>query len=166
VTETPTPSEQRRQRADAADERLRLLWDDAAQAVGCPATGAALVAVGGYGRGDLSPRSDLDVMLLVADAIDDHVVAELAEKIWYPLWDDNVALDHSVRTERELRSAADDDFRVTLGLLDMRHVAGDPALTLGARATVLADWRRSAKRRLPALAAATRERWQIGRAHV
>jgi [protein-PII] uridylyltransferase len=136
------------------------LWDDATQAVGCPATGAALVAVGGYGRGDLSPRSDLDVMLLVADAIDDRVVAALAEKIWYPLWDDNVALDHSVRTEGELRSAADDDFRVTLGLLDMRHVAGDPALTLGARATVIADWRRSAKRRLPALAAATRERWQ------
>jgi [protein-PII] uridylyltransferase len=160
VTATPTPSEQRRQRADAADERLRSLWDDATQSVGCPTTGAALVAVGGYGRGELSPRSDLDVMLLVADEFDERLVAELAEKVWYPLWDDRVALDHSVRTRRELRAAADDDFRVALGLLDMRHVAGDPALTLGARATVLADWRRAAKRRLPALAAATRERWQ------
>jgi [protein-PII] uridylyltransferase len=160
VTETPTPSEQRRQRADAADERLRSLWDNAAQAVGCPATGAALVAVGGYGRGELSPRSDLDVVLLVADAFDDDVVAALAEKVWYPLWDDNVPLDHSVRTEHELRAAADDDFRVALGLLDMRHVAGDPALTVAARSTVLADWRRAAKRRLPGIADATRERWQ------
>jgi [protein-PII] uridylyltransferase len=160
VTATPTPSEQRRRRAGAADERLRSLWDEAAGAVGCPTTGAALVAVGGYGRGELSPRSDLDVVLLVADALDDRVVTALAEKIWYPLWDDNVALDHSVRTEQELRAAADDDFRVALGLIDMRHVAGDPALTLGARSTVLADWRRAAKRRLPVIAAATRERWQ------
>jgi [protein-PII] uridylyltransferase len=136
------------------------LWDDAARAVACPATGAALVAVGGYGRGELSPRSDLDVLLLVGDGIGDDVVATLAEKIWYPLWDDNVPLDHSVRTERELRAVADDDFRVALGLLDMRHVAGDPTLTLGARSTVLADWRRVAKRRLPDLADATRERWQ------
>jgi [protein-PII] uridylyltransferase len=159
VTETPTPFERRRQRANAADERLRSLWDDAAGAVGCPATGASLVAVGGYGRGELSPRSDLDVVLLVADALDDDLVAALAEKVWYPLWDDNVALDHSVRTEHELRAAADDDFRVALGLVDMRHVAGDPALTLGARATVLAEWRRAAKRRLPVIAAATRDRW-------
>jgi [protein-PII] uridylyltransferase len=159
VTATPTLSELRKSRADAADERLRSLWDEAAAAVDCPTTGAALVAVGGYGRGELSPRSDLDVVLLVADALDDEVVAALAEKIWYPLWDDNVALDHSVRTEHELRAAADDDFRVALGLVDMRHVAGDPTLTLGARATVLADWRRAAKRRLPIIAAATRERW-------
>jgi [protein-PII] uridylyltransferase len=159
VTETPTPSELRRQRSNAADERLRSLWDDATQAVGCPAAGAALVAVGGYGRGDLSPRSDLDVMLLVDEKVADDQVAELAEKIWYPLWDANIPLDHSVRTSRSLRAAADDDFRVALGLIDMRHVAGDPALTLGARATVLTDWRRAAKRRLPAVATATRDRW-------
>jgi [protein-PII] uridylyltransferase len=160
VTETPTRSEQRRQRADAADERLRLLWDDAIAAIGSPATGAALVAVGGYGRRELSPRSDLDVVLVVRDGCDAADVATLAERLWYPLWDANVALDHSVRSERELRAAAHDDFRVALGLLDMRHVAGDPALTLATRSTALADWRRGAKRRLPALATATRARWE------
>jgi [protein-PII] uridylyltransferase len=160
VTETPTRSEQRGQRADAADERLRSLWDEAAAGLDVPATGAALVAVGGYGRRQLSPRSDLDLLLLVADGYDDATVTALAERIWYPLWDDNVAIDHSVRTEQELRVAAGDDFRVALGLLDMRHVAGDPALTVSTRATVLADWRRAAKRRLPLIAAATRERWE------
>jgi [protein-PII] uridylyltransferase len=121
--------------------------------------GAALVAVGGYGRGELSPHSDLDVVLLAADSYDEPRLASLAELIWYPLWDDHVALDHSVRTESELRSAASDDLRVALGVLDMRHVAGDPALTLGARSTVLTDWRRAAKYRLPELAGATRARW-------
>jgi [protein-PII] uridylyltransferase len=160
VIATPTPSERRRQRSAAADERLRALWDDATRAVGCSGAGAALVAVGGYGRGELSPRSDLDVVLLVADGLDRTLVAELAEKVWYPLWDANVALDHAVRSERELRGAADDDFRVALGLLDMRHLAGDATLTLSSRAIVLADWRRSAKGRLPVVAAATRDRWQ------
>src|SRR5262249_7666725 len=93
-------------------------------------------------------------------SLDDEVVTALANKLWYPLWDDNVRLDHAVRTEAQLRAAASDDFRVGLGLLDTRHVAGDPALTVSTRTTVLADWRRGAKRRLPLVAQATRERWE------
>ncbi len=163
MTGTPTRSSRRRDRAATADERLRTLWDQAAGSLDLPTAGVALIAVGGYGRGELSPSSDLDVLLLAADGYDERLLAPLAEKLWYPLWDDNVALDHAVRTMRELRMAAADDLRVALGLLDMRHVAGDAALTLTARSTTLADWRRSAKRRLPILAAATRQRWsQVG----
>lgn len=160
MTETPTRSEQRRRRSDAADERLRSLWDQATTGLEDPAAGAALVALGGYGRRELSPRSDLDVMLLSTDGFDDGRLAAVAEGLWYPLWDDNVPIDHSVRSESEVRAAAAGDFRVALGLLDMRHVAGDPALTMGARSTLLADWRRGAKRRLPQVADATRERWE------
>jgi [protein-PII] uridylyltransferase len=160
VTGTPTRSEQRRARSETADARLRSLWDQAVTSLGLPSTGAAVVAVGGYGRGELSPQSDLDVVLLAADGYDERVLSELAGQLWYPLWNDNVALDHAVRTEIELRAAAADDLRVALGLLTVRHVAGDPALTLGTRSTILADWRRAAKRRLPVLADHTRARWE------
>jgi [protein-PII] uridylyltransferase len=160
VTKTPTRSEQRRSRAEAADVRLRSLWDQASTSLELPTTGAAVIAVGGYGRGELSPQSDLDVVLLAGDRYDESLLGPLAEKLWYPLWDANVALDHAVRNESELRSAATDDLRVALGLLNIRHVAGDPALTMATRSTILADWRRGAKRRLPQLAEHTRERWE------
>ena len=159
MTGTPTRSEQRRDRAATADERLRSLWHQAAAGVGLPQVGAALIAVGGYGRGELSPSSDLDVLLLAAHGYDDGLLGALASRLWYPLWDANVSLDHSVRNESELRAAAAEDLRVALGLLDMRHVAGDASLTLATRSTMLADWRRAAKHRLPRLAAYTRDRW-------
>lgn len=160
MTETPTRSEQRRSRATSADERLRSLWEQAVQSLELPATGVALIAVGGYGRGELSPLSDLDVVLLAERGYADELLTPLAEKLWYPLWDANVPIDHSVRDETELLAAAADDFRVALGVLEMRHVAGDPALTLSTRSTVLADWRRAAKHRLPLLAAYSRQRWE------
>ena len=152
-------AEQRRSRAAAADERLRSLWDQAHQDLALPSAGVALVAVGGYGRSELSPCSDLDVVLVAQDGYDDEALTALAEKLWYPLWDANVRIDHAVRTESDLRAAVADDLRVALGVLDLRAVAGDTTLTLGVRSTVLADWRRSAKRRLPELVELTRERW-------
>ncbi len=159
MTGTPTRSERRRARAATADERLLSLWHQAATGLGLPPSGAALIAVGGYGRGELSPSSDLDVLLLAADGYDHGLLGALATKLWYPLWDANVSLDHSVRNESELRAVAAEDLRVALGLLDMRHVAGDASLTLATRSTMLAGWRRGAKHRLPRLAAYTRERW-------
>jgi len=116
------------------------------RAAGAPA-GTALVAVGGYGRGELSPRSDLDLLLLHDGPLD----PELPERIWYPVWDGGAALDHSVRTLAEARSVAADDLKAQLGLLDARHLAGDPALTASLRSAVLADWRAGAPKRLPEL---------------
>ncbi|WP_371499424.1 [protein-PII] uridylyltransferase [Kitasatospora sp. NBC_00374] len=113
---------------------------------GAPA-GTALVAVGGYGRGELSPRSDLDVLLLHDGALD----PELPERLWYPVWDSGAALDHSVRTLAEARTVAAEDLKAQLGLLDARHIAGDPELTAGLRSAVLADWRAGAAQRLPEL---------------
>ncbi|MFJ3793772.1 [protein-PII] uridylyltransferase [Kitasatospora sp. NPDC090091] len=122
-------------------------------AAGAPA-GVALVAVGGYGRGELSPRSDLDVLLLHDGPLD----PELPERIWYPVWDSGAALDHAVRTPAEARAVAAADLKAQLGLLDARHVAGDPALTAGLRSAVLADWRAGAADRLPGLRELGRER--------
>jgi len=156
VSVTPTRSEERRRRADEADDLLQLLLKNACDALGETTEGIALVAVGGYGRRELSPYSDLDVMLVHADR---HLgVDEVARQIWYPLWDARTRLDHSVRTVDEARGAAGDDLRVALGLLDARHVAGDPALTLRLRSVLMADWRRGARTRLPELADACRER--------
>ena len=111
--------------------------------------------MGGYGRGELVAGSDLDVLLLHAKRRD---IGSVAEKLWYPIWDDGVKLDHSVRTVTEARQVAAADLKALLGLLDMRHVAGDAGLTDQLRSQVLADWRSAAADRLPELQESARER--------
>ena len=74
-----------------------------------------------------------------------------AEQVWYPLWDSGTKLDHSVRTTSGMLDAVAADLRVALGLLDLRHLAGDPNLTLRLRTQVLTQWRRTARDRLPEL---------------
>ncbi|MFH8365335.1 [protein-PII] uridylyltransferase [Streptomyces sp. NPDC018031] len=159
---------------DHAAARLRLL---AEEAPGAPrraalarltdhwlagllgtAPGVALVAVGGYGRGELSPRSDLDVLLLHDGTGSPEALAAVADRVWYPVWDQGLALDHSVRTPEQARKTAGEDLRAHLGLLDARHIAGDAALTAALRGTVLADWRAQAPRRLPELRELCQER--------
>ncbi|MFG2919996.1 [protein-PII] uridylyltransferase [Streptomyces sp. NPDC048305] len=142
--------------ARLTDEWLTGLFTSAAERSGV--RGAALVAVGGYGRGELSPRSDLDLLLLHDGSADAAAVAALADAIWYPVWDLGLALDHSVRTPAEARSTAGEDLKVHLGLLDARPVAGDIGLVAGLRTAILADWRNQAPKRLPALDELCRER--------
>ncbi|MFE9252266.1 [protein-PII] uridylyltransferase [Streptomyces sp. NPDC007088] len=145
--EATTGAARRRALSELTDNWLTGLFDAASRDV----PGAALVAVGGYGRGELSPRSDLDLLLLHDGRADPGAVAALADRIWYPVWDLGLDLDHSVRTLDEARKTAGDDLKVHLGLLDARHVAGDLGLTTGLRSTVLADWRNQAPKRLPEL---------------
>ncbi|MEV3931519.1 [protein-PII] uridylyltransferase [Streptomyces sp. NPDC049944] len=142
--------------ARLTDDWLTGLFTAAAERAGV--RGAALVAVGGYGRGELSPRSDLDLLLLHDGTADAGAVAALADGIWYPVWDLGLALDHSVRTPGEARRTAGEDLKVQLGLLDARPVAGDLGLVAGLRTAVLADWRNQAPKRLPALDELCRER--------
>ncbi|MGA5165446.1 MULTISPECIES: [protein-PII] uridylyltransferase [Streptomyces] len=142
----------------AALARLTDTWLAALHASAAPPRGTALVAVGGYGRGELSPRSDLDLLLLHDGTVDSAAVAALADRVWYPVWDLGLALDHSVRTPAEARRTAADDLKVQLGLLDARHLAGDQALVSGLRTAVLADWRNQAPKRLPELDELCRER--------
>lgn len=127
-------------RTASADELTRQAY----AAAGGPDAGTALVAVGGYGRGELAPHSDLD-LVLVHDGSGEP--GEWASQLWYPLWDSGLRIDHSVRSLTEVVDAAG-DLRVALGLLDARHLAGDPHLTLRLRTTMQADWRRQARTRL------------------
>ncbi|MFE2535951.1 [protein-PII] uridylyltransferase [Streptomyces sp. NPDC059371] len=132
--------------AELTDDWLTGLFTAGSQGL----RGVSLIAVGGYGRGELSPRSDLDLLLL-HDGSDPGAVAALADRVWYPVWDLGLDLDHSVRTPAEARKTAADDLKVQLGLLDARHIAGDLGLTAGLRTAVLADWRNQAPKRLPEL---------------
>jgi [protein-PII] uridylyltransferase len=117
--------------------------------------GVALVAVGGYGRRELLPRSDLDVVLLHGGRDD---IAGVADRIWYPVWDSGAELDHAVRTVPQARRVARTDLKVALGLMSARHVAGDPDLTERLRAGALEDWRSAAPARLAELRSARDER--------
>ncbi|MGC4898009.1 [protein-PII] uridylyltransferase [Micromonospora echinospora] len=119
--------------------------------------GVALVAVGGLGRRQCAPYGDLDLVLLHAGV---PGIDELAASLWYPIWDAGLRLDHSVRTVAEALSVAQDDVKVALGLLDARHVAGDPALTDQLARTATDHWRRTAIRQLPGLREITAARWE------
>jgi [protein-PII] uridylyltransferase len=123
-----------------------------------PTPGLALVAVGGYGRREVLPGSDLDVLLVHDGSLDPDTLSARADAVFYPVWDAGVPLDHSVRSLPQAAAVARDDLKVVLGLLDARHVAGDREVTrlLGER--ILADWRRDAPRRLPELRELVRAR--------
>ena len=82
--------------------------------------GVAVVAVGGYGRGELARHSDIDLMLLVDGSAEDRAVRML-----YPLWDASLKVGHSVRTVSESVEAAKANIETYTSLLDARLVAGD-----------------------------------------
>jgi [protein-PII] uridylyltransferase len=108
--------------------------------------GIALVATGAYGRREPAPCSDLDLMLLHERAPEE--IAPLAERLWRPIWDAGMRLDHSVRTVDEAIEVAAADLKTALGLLDARHVAGDAALVGSLRSRALERWRATAPERL------------------
>lgn len=144
-------------RTEAADALCGKAYADA----GGPDSGVALVAVGGFGRGDMAPYSDLDVVLVAEDDVNQEWFGEFAGQVWYPLWDSGNKLDHSVRTLSETITAAQNDIRVASGLLDIRHIAGDYSLALRLRTTILAQWRRQARQRLPELHEMVRNRHRL-----
>src|SRR3954470_1149299 len=118
--------------------------------------GVSLVAVGGLGRRDCAPYSDLDLVLLHNGTAG---IDRIASALWYPIWDARIGLDHSVRTLPEALSVAHDDVKVALGLLDARHVAGDAALSAELIAASADQWRRTPGRLVPPLREITIARW-------
>ncbi len=89
--------------------------------------GVCLVALGGYGRRELFPFSDVDLMLLF-DPDRCASVEGAAEAVFYPLWDANIDLGHGVRTVDESLAHAEKDFFFEVALLDARFLAGDREL--------------------------------------
>jgi [protein-PII] uridylyltransferase len=153
-------------RLDAAALRealldLHELWlNTKAAELGITAnSGFALVAVGGLGRRELIPYSDLD-LILVHDAMPAEVVTDVAEKLWYPLWDANIRLDHSVRTVSEALQVAGTELSAALGLLEARHIAGDEQLSSSLISGARRQWRAGIAGRFDELAEYSRARWQ------
>src|ERR1044072_2555644 len=94
-----------------------------------PADDVALVAVGGYGRAELAPGSDLDVMLLHRGRPRrDADVREVGEQVRYTLWDGGLKLRPAVRTVKEALALAASDLDTATSLLDVRLIAGDASL--------------------------------------
>ena len=114
------------------DQIVRLIHDLMVQRY-CPGSdspaggGIAIIGLGGTGRGELAPHSDLDLMFLIADR-GGTVCEQAVEQILYLLWDLNLKVGHSVRTPDEVIAAARDDMTARTALLESRFIWGDEAL--------------------------------------
>ena len=126
----------RRAVADLVVQRLAELWESATADL--DTTGIALGAVGSIGRGDAAPISDLDLLLVhEGRGRSPDELQRLAERLWYPIWDAGLDLDHSVRSLAQCRQVASKDLPAAVGLLELRHVAGDPVVVARAMSALL-----------------------------
>ena len=92
------------------------------------AEGVALLAVGGYGRRELFPHSDVDLLILVRRPPEDPAAKEALSEFLRALWDGGLRLSHSVRTLEETCKVTEGNFELTVSLLDERLLAGDRSL--------------------------------------
>jgi [protein-PII] uridylyltransferase len=119
----PQPKRLLVRHAALVDRIVRGLW----LAVG-PPLGAALVAVGGYGRGELFPHSDIDVLILLPRSLDAGVGTAAIERFIGMLWDTGLEVAHSVRTIEECETEMAHDITIRTSLLEQRLLAGSRSL--------------------------------------
>ena len=98
--------------------------------------------------------------MLVHDNMPRDVVTQVAELLWYPLWDANIRLDHSVRTVPEALQVAGEDISAGLAMLDARHIAGDADLSALLVGGARRQWRTGIASRFDELVEHTQARWQ------
>ena len=152
---------ERRVRSNEGDLTLRELFQAALLEVrGVTPDDVAIAAVGGFGRGELSPGSDLDILILHRGNLSPEVLSSFVNKILYPLWDKKIKVDHSVRTRSEVREVIEADLKVILGLLDIRLICGSAALVADVQIDAHDEWRKNSKRRLAELEKSLLERHQ------
>ena len=102
--------------------------------------------VGFTEKASMVERSNGDLLIVHGPNLE---VTATAEKVWYPIWDVKLRLDHSVRSVKEAVSVAREDLKTALTLLDGRVIAGDDHLGAAALARVKESWINDARRRLP-----------------
>jgi [protein-PII] uridylyltransferase len=121
-TAHPAPTELVRRLSALTDTHLREIWKSAAMP-----RELALVAVGGYGRGELYPYSDVDLLFLLPSEAGPALTARL-EQLIGRLWDVGLEVSHSVRTVEECVTAAESDITIQTTLLEARLLAGSRSL--------------------------------------
>lgn len=151
----------RKARTDLAMGNLTQLWNEVCEAVSfdVPATGIGLGAVGSLARGQVGPSSDLDLVVIYEPrALTDQQLNELANKLWYPIWDSGLDLDQSVRTVAQCEAVTDRDLPAAMGWLDVVPIAGDTGLIESTAVSILERWRKAARKRLPELLGSAKSR--------
>ena len=120
-------------RAELVDVLLQYVFGAAvtsARGNGTAKVPLALIALGGYGRGELNPFSDIDVMLLHhqgTKGISPHL-EEMVQQVLYLLWDSGFKVGHSTRSIKEAVAQANEDMRTKTAMLESRFLAGDAEL--------------------------------------
>jgi [protein-PII] uridylyltransferase len=120
-------------RAELVDVLLQYVFGAAATSArrnGSAKVPLALIALGGYGRGELNPFSDIDVMLLHQQGkkgISPHL-EEMVQQVLYLLWDSGFKVGHSTRSIKEAVAQANQDMRTKTAMLESRFLAGDAEL--------------------------------------
>jgi [protein-PII] uridylyltransferase len=109
---------------DVYDAALAERFAEACAGISTP---LALVATGGWARRELAPYSDIDFIILHDRGEVD--AKQVADRLLYPLWDEKLAIGHSIREARAAARLAKDDLATATALLDARHIAGDRQLT-------------------------------------
>ena len=144
-----------REMSDATDEWLVGLFAEATSALGSRDS-VALLAVGGYGRRELAPQSDLDVLLVHRKVRD---IDQVASRLWYPIWDAGLKLGHAVRTPKETLALCATDLDTATALVTARVVAGDADLGREVVEGARESWRKRGRDWLVQLHSRTLERY-------
>ncbi len=140
--------------------RLSQLADSWMESLGAglPA-GWALVATGGYAGGVLCPGSDIDAVLLHPSKTSEAHVREVAERLWYPLWDAGIKLSPAAHSTKTLLQLAADDLDTATSILRLRCLAGDSVAVQALQEAGLEQWRKKPLVWLQRLHDAGRQRW-------
>jgi len=124
--QTPVPASSPRdffrQNSESMDSLIRKTFQKAQSQI--PSPSVCLIAVGGYGRGELGPHSDIDLLLLYA-ASKKESLPPLVEKILYPLWDLGLDVSCSSRSIHECLKLAQSDLHIKTSLIDGRYLDGE-----------------------------------------
>lgn len=141
--------------SDATDDFLRTLYAEATKQLK-NTDDVALIAVGGYGRRELAPFSDLDVLLVHRGVKN---IDEIASLMWYPIWDAGLKLGHAVRTPKETLQICATDLDTATALVTARHLAGSELLAQEVIRSARDAWRQRGRTWLVTLHERMQERY-------
>jgi len=122
VSNQSSPREFLRQHSDMVDSLVRKAFQKAQSHVSTPSV--CLIAIGGYGRAELAPYSDVDLLLLYSSS-EKEELPPLIEKMLYPLWDLGLEVSCSSRPINECLKMAQSDLQIKTGLIDGRYLDGE-----------------------------------------